>query len=122
MRYKRAPVESDMDLKPILVFMQRSLMKIPWNVDAPTYRMAHMSERMDKPTERFDQVKRRVSKAEDEETTLATRRKKVNKFLLILQSKADDREACSCRNNVLIVGVEESTCVEIRAICGAAVD
>ncbi|KAJ1088147.1 hypothetical protein NDU88_001306 [Pleurodeles waltl] len=107
-----ASAETNVDLKQMLVFVQRSLTKIDGNIDALMYRMDRMSNRLDKHAEHLDQVERRVSEGEVDHGTLATAQKKVDRLLLTLQAKAADLEALeasSCRNNVHIVGIAEST-------------
>ncbi|KAJ1138138.1 hypothetical protein NDU88_004529 [Pleurodeles waltl] len=70
-----------------------------------------MSERLEKQTERVDQVERHVSSVEDEQTALATGQLKVNTELDILKHKIDYLESRSPRNNLRIVGLAESTSI-----------
>ncbi|KAJ1205219.1 hypothetical protein NDU88_000654 [Pleurodeles waltl] len=71
--------------------------------------MDRMSDRHHEHLERLDQVVRRVSEAEDEESTLGATQKKVYNFLLTLQAKAERLEARSHINNVHIVDVADLT-------------
>ncbi|KAJ1131418.1 hypothetical protein NDU88_009755 [Pleurodeles waltl] len=71
--------------------------------------MDRISDRHDMHADRLDREERRVSEAGDEQNTMATAQKKAGKLLLTLQDRAEDLEAHSRRNNVRIVGIEEST-------------
>ncbi|KAJ1211599.1 hypothetical protein NDU88_006957 [Pleurodeles waltl] len=74
--------------------------------------MDRVSDRLYKHAERLDQVEQRVSAAEHEQSTLATAQKKVDRLPLMLQANAEDLEVRSCRNNVRVVDVAESTRVD----------
>ncbi|KAJ1175476.1 hypothetical protein NDU88_000764 [Pleurodeles waltl] len=54
-------VETEADIKQILMSMQYSLMKIDGQINALTYPMDSMSDWIDKHEEHLDQVERRVS-------------------------------------------------------------
>ncbi|KAJ1084847.1 hypothetical protein NDU88_004993 [Pleurodeles waltl] len=112
MAHKEGPPKSDADLKQILASMKHSLKKIDWKIDTLTYRTDCLSKRLYKHAEHLDLVECWVLDDEDEQTTLASAQKKVDKLLLMLQSKAEDLEACSHRKNVRIVGVTESIRVD----------
>ncbi|KAJ1177437.1 hypothetical protein NDU88_002692 [Pleurodeles waltl] len=71
--------------------------------------MDRMTQRLDKHVEWLDQSERRVSEVEDGQAELSTGHAKLSKELGSLQTKVDDLEARSRRNNLRIVGVTEST-------------
>ncbi|KAJ1157387.1 hypothetical protein NDU88_010100 [Pleurodeles waltl] len=74
-----------------------------------------MTERLDKHAEWLDQSERRVSEVEDGQVELATGHARLSKELSSFQTKVDDLEARSVRNNLCIVGVAESTAMDNMA-------
>ncbi|KAJ1108071.1 hypothetical protein NDU88_005454 [Pleurodeles waltl] len=87
--------------------MQQSLTKIDSKIDALTFCMNRMTERLDRHAERLDMAESRISKVEDEQLSTTVTQKRVDK-LLMLQAKTEDLAARSRRNNLQIVRVVES--------------
>ncbi|KAJ1169121.1 hypothetical protein NDU88_001027 [Pleurodeles waltl] len=110
-RAPESPAHEEQDLRYILTAMQQSLTQIDGKIDSLSYCVDRMSERLNKQTERLDQVEIRVSAAEDGQTALASRQLKVNTELDTLKHKMDDLESRSCRSNLRIVGLAESTSI-----------
>ncbi|KAJ1192324.1 hypothetical protein NDU88_001635 [Pleurodeles waltl] len=72
-----------------------------------------MTEKLDKHAERLDQSERCISEVENSQSTMSSGQAKISKELVPLQAKGDDLEARSHRNNLRIVGVAESTAIDI---------
>ncbi|KAJ1113071.1 hypothetical protein NDU88_001330 [Pleurodeles waltl] len=89
--------------------MQFSLTKIDGGIDAVSFRMDRLSEHLDKLAEFPDMIERSVSEVEDEQVTTSEQQKQLHKALSSLQAKTEDLETCSCKNNLHIVGLAEST-------------
>ncbi|KAJ1107643.1 hypothetical protein NDU88_005033 [Pleurodeles waltl] len=87
--------EVDMDLKQILMVMQQNLTKINCKIDAFTFYMDRMTQRLAKHAEDLGIAERRVSEIEDELVLAAAAQKKMDQILLMLQAKAEDLEARS---------------------------
>ncbi|KAJ1166377.1 hypothetical protein NDU88_006781 [Pleurodeles waltl] len=107
------PNGEEQDLRQILVAMQHSLNQIDGKIDSLSYRMDRMTECLDKHAERLSHSERRVSEVEDGKTQLAPRHVKLNKEVHSLRLKVYDLEAWSRRNNLCIVGVAETTAIDV---------
>ncbi|KAJ1203531.1 hypothetical protein NDU88_007316 [Pleurodeles waltl] len=92
------PQVEEPEPRQILAAMQQSLAQIDSKIDCLTFRMDRMTERLNKHGDWLDQ---------------SSSQAKMNKALMALQTKVDDLEARSHRNNLRIVGVAESTDIDI---------
>ena len=102
------PPSSEMssELWQMLTTMQQSLSLIDTKIDIFTLRMDKMTEHLDQQTERIDMMEQRVAEAEEDRSRWWTQAEKV---IAALHAKTVDLEACSCRNNLRLVGLPEST-------------
>lgn len=93
----------------MLTTIQAALSNIDGKIDSLTYRVDKRSERLDKHTERLDMAERRLSEAEDDQVQIDAKQKKMEKQLAGMTAKAEDLEARSCRSNISLMGISETT-------------
>ncbi|KAJ1136281.1 hypothetical protein NDU88_002698 [Pleurodeles waltl] len=104
--------EVEPDIKKILAAMQHSLAKIDGKIDALSFQMGRMNERLDKHAECIDAMEHRISDLEDDHTATSTSQSQMDKTLAAFHAKVEDLEARSHRNNLRIVGIAESTAID----------
>lgn len=96
-------------METLLRAIQQSLQDINGKLDTITQRVDNMVAKLDKHGERLVEAETRISTVEEESHTTTKKCAEMEKLLDVIKNKAEDFEARSCRNNIRIVGVPEST-------------
>ncbi|KAJ1144000.1 hypothetical protein NDU88_010302 [Pleurodeles waltl] len=92
--------------------MQSSLATINSKINSLSYTMDRMTERLDKQVEHVDEADRRISAVECKCNNVLQAQTQEDRTVAELRAKVEDLEVCSCRSNIQVVGIAESTAVK----------
>lgn len=91
-------------LERIMVAMQQSLQTIYGKIDTLNLRMDNMASKLDKHAARLTEAEQRISNSEDKVEVITKSCAQIEKLFAVINTKNEDLEARSWRNNLRILG------------------